>query len=273
MKNVSTTFTLITLLLFSLFTTTSNAQPQQISNSTIGVIVLHGKGGTPSSKISGLTQALKREGFLTRSPTMPWTGNKGTAYYLESLEQGWQQISDEITDLKNQGAEKIFLAGHSLGASVGLSYAVHRGNIDGFIAIAIGHITGSRYHNNVTGSSVSKAREMVSNGLGDQKAWFKDYNVGIKPQVNTTAEIYLSYFDPDRNLNVITNSAQLKGIPILFIAPRNDPITKKGGPRRVFGRISDHPLNRYQLIDGGHGSAPSKGKGKIIQWITEISHQ
>lgn len=262
----------ITILLLFTLSAAIATDALALPDSQIGIIVMHGKGGTPTNKVGTLTRTLEREGFLTSAPTMPWTGDRGTAYYLESLESGFNQISDEIAILRSQGARKIFLAGHSLGAAIGLSYTANRKGVDGFIAIAIGHIAGSKFHNRKSSKSVKKAQAMVNKGIGERKGWFSDYNTGGRtPEVNTTAEIYLSYFDPDGPINVFSSSSKLKGVPVLFIAPDKDPITRKGGPKRVYDRIQRHPLSRYTLIDAGHGSAPAKGRKQIIEWIRGVA--
>src|SRR5687767_625789 len=52
----------------------SFAQTRGLSG--IGIVVLHGKGGTPTSGIEGLTESLRREGALVEAPELPWSARR-----------------------------------------------------------------------------------------------------------------------------------------------------------------------------------------------------
>lgn len=245
-------------------------QPYADVDGTIGVVVMHGKGGTPNSKIRGLVSTLKKSGFHAVAPEMPWSGYRGVPKYRASVDDAYGEIAGYISQLRKEGAEHVFLAGHSLGANMALSYATHEGQVDGVIGIAPGHIVGGRFHQRSTEESVLAAQTMIGQGSGKEVTDFKDYNIGRKFEVQTTPLIYQSYFDPEGKANFFTNIAALKEIPILWIAPDKDKVTVMGLAKRIYMQASDHPLNRYQLIRSDHGSAPAKSASLVMRWMEEV---
>jgi dienelactone hydrolase len=102
----------------------------------IGVVVLHGEGDDPYGQTLRFTRTLIRDGFLTDSPEMPWSARRA---YDAGLDGTVKEIDAAVTRLKSRGAQKIFVAGHSLGASAAVRYARLR-RVDGLIALAPGHL-------------------------------------------------------------------------------------------------------------------------------------
>src|SRR4051794_5369915 len=131
----------------------------------LGVILLHGKLGTPTDRRSGLEaigRDLQARGERVALPTMPWSV------------EGWLTIDSDVpaalsmldalaASLRAEGASRIVLVGHSLGANVALAYAANRGGVAGLVMAAPGHIPGSlaRRDEGVR-AAVARAREMVA---------------------------------------------------------------------------------------------------------------
>jgi hypothetical protein len=62
---------------------------------------------------------------------------------------------------------------------------------------------------------VAEAHAMVASGRGDERASFSDGNIrGLFP-INTTAAIYLSFFDPTGPANMPDNTSRLRA-PLLW---------------------------------------------------------
>lgn len=237
----------------------------------IGIIIMHGKGGAPYGHNSSLVRALRSEGFRVIEPSMPWGGHRGTAKYSASLDNAFDAIEKNIQRLRNDGADTIFLIGHSMGAMAAFSYGAYRGGISGVIGIAPGHTTGSNFHFETIGKSLYKARNLVTAGKGDEKTWFQDYNSGgRRPTVNTTPEIYLSYFEPDGEANMRISLSKLNEIPVLWIASSQDPITRKGFAKRLFSNAASNDMNRFIIITSGHREAPSKSIKEVKTWIKTV---
>ena len=51
----------------------SGLHAQSANLAGYGVVLLHGKGGTPTSMIEGLTESLRKEGAVVEAPELPWS--------------------------------------------------------------------------------------------------------------------------------------------------------------------------------------------------------
>ena len=89
------------------------------------------------------------------------------------------------------------VGGHSLGASAALGYAARREGLSGVIVLAAGHFPGIDGFQKKTGYSWKKAKKMVDAGKGEKKGRFADINQGRRSKRSTTANTFLSYFDPN----------------------------------------------------------------------------
>ena len=140
----------------------------QAASPRVGVVLLHGKTGKPE-KLWGLASALEAQGFLVFTPAMPWSHNR---YLDASYETALDEIAAAINQLKQQGATKIVVAGHSMGANAALAYAANRGGVAGVIMLAPGHFPDLPQFQEIVKGGVAKAREMVQSGHGTQNAEF-----------------------------------------------------------------------------------------------------
>lgn len=72
----------------------------------IGVIVMHGKGGSPNSRhMTGLVSTLESQGYLVANLDMPWSG---TREYDVSVSRAEGEVESALEKLRNQGAQKVF---------------------------------------------------------------------------------------------------------------------------------------------------------------------
>src|SRR5262245_52155777 len=69
-----------------------------------GIVVLHGKGGTPTTGIEGLTESLKASGALVEAPELPWSARR---IYDATYDQAMDEIDVSVEKLKKAGAKKI----------------------------------------------------------------------------------------------------------------------------------------------------------------------
>lgn len=74
----------------------------------IGVVVLHGKWGSPDGHTRGLANHLESNGFLVSSPEMPWSGTRG---YDKGAAAFVAEIDAAVTELRAKGAKKIAVVG------------------------------------------------------------------------------------------------------------------------------------------------------------------
>jgi len=129
MKSVVTFLVLVLLI----------ATTQLHAEEKVGVLLMHGKWGTslPRSPIGKLAEALESEGYLVAAPDMPWSRDRG---YDKTYEESMSEIDEIVKELRNRGATKIVVGGHSIGANAALGYGARREGLAGILAIAPGHI-------------------------------------------------------------------------------------------------------------------------------------
>ena len=249
---------------FILFVLSATATICCASDSSVGVVLLHGKGGFPSHQtLTGLAGKLRDSGFIVTAPEMPYSKNRT---YDKSYQDTMLEIDDAVADLKKNGAMKIFVAGHSLGANVALHYAIGT-SVDGVIAIAPGHNPEAKIMRTKLGADVERAKKMVNGGQGNKVSRFDDINQGKVSSVATTAIIYLSWFDPDGQAVMSKNAAALKpGTALLWVIGTKDPLYKTG-TSNVFDKAPPNPKNKYIVVDSDHLGTPADAAGEIVNWL------
>lgn len=246
--------------------TPSGADPGKL-----GVILMHGKMtfslsarrgyGAPPDRLAEIKSAIRNAGFKLASPQMPWTQDR---VYSSSYGEMLGQIAGVAAELKAQGAERIVVGGHSMGANAAIGYAAQKGNVVGVIAIAPGHFPGAPGFQRATGESVAKARAMVASGHGDEQASFVDSNMGQHDTVRTTAAHYLSFFDPDGAAVIPKNVSRLRA-PVLWVVAEDDPLGRLG--ETYFAKVPPNPLSRYLVVPGGHLEAPGEAASAVVAWL------
>ena len=79
-----------------------------------GIILIHGKGGSPGSLIGSLATALEQNGATVVMPAMAWQGSQGRPRaYAETYDQALQSIDQAVAQLKSGGAARIVVGGQS----------------------------------------------------------------------------------------------------------------------------------------------------------------
>ena len=229
-----------------------------------GIVIMHGKGGKNMQKAPTqiLARFLRDKGFIVAAPNMPWQADR---IFDKTLEEAMIEIDGIVAELKSDGADKIVIAGHSLGANAALAYGARRDGLAGIIAMAPGHVPelwASRF-----ADDVAKARAMVDAGNGDEEPEFNDINQGKTTTFLMPAKNYLSWYDPDGEAVMPKSAARLKpGTPLMWIVGEQDRMAGFG-EAYAFAKAPAHPNSRYEVIGGGHGATPKKGKGKILKWL------
>lgn len=229
----------------------------------LGIVLLHGKGGSPSGYVAELAAALKDRGHLVSTPTMPWAKNR---IYDASFAGALVEIDREVDSLRQKGAKVIVIAGHSLGANVALGYAASRDNVNGIIALAPAHSPESSNFIKHMGQDVSRARDLVAAGKGKEKQRFSDVNQGKSLVVSATAEDYLSWFDPDGPAVMPRSAASFKvPTPLLLVAGSRDM-----GRDYIFDKAPPHPKSRFVALSADHFSVPSAAIEVVLTWLDSL---
>lgn len=240
----------------------------ETANNTIGIVLMHGKGGTPTKFISDLAGPLAREGFLVANLEMPWSDRRS---YDVPVQAADAEIDTALKTLRDKGAKKVFVAGHSQG---GL-FALHYGDahaVDGIIAIAPGGNVASPIYHEKLGEYLDNARKLVADGKGGDKAQLADFesSKGTYP-IAVTPATYLTWFDPDGAMNQVKASQGINpAIPVLFVAPTKDYPGLAKVKQPMFDALPKNPHTRMYEPDSTHLGAPGASVKAVIGWIGEV---
>ncbi|APW44735.1 alpha/beta hydrolase [Rhodoferax saidenbachensis] len=234
-----------------------------------GVVVMHGKGGSPQRHVNELAAALASQGYKVANLEMPWSGQRE---YDAPLDAAEKQVDEAIASLRSQGAAKVFVAGHSQGGLFALYYA-SRHTVDGAIALAPGGDPGSATPREKLADAVQKAHTLVAEGKGNDKVQLADYegSKGTTP-LHTTPAIYLTWFDPNSALGMLASIQRMPATtPVLYVAPRNDyPALVRINPS-LFAALPRHPLTQYYEPSVSHLRAPTASIPEVLEWTRAVS--
>lgn len=238
-----------------------------IAAEKIGVVLLHGK-GTPdvaSSSIGDLRGALENAGYVTELPTLPWQRQR---MYDATVEQAFQEIDTAVEKLRQRGAAKIVVAGHSMGGGIGMAYAAQRPDVTGLIVIAPGHVPDSPPWRKRFADDVARAKAMIASGKGGEFATFEDRNQGKNSSLSVRANVYLSYFDPDGLAAMRNSAARLNaGTRVLWIVEEDK---KKNYSAQSIKAIPESVTKEYLELDTSHRDAPENSADAVIAWLEKL---
>ncbi len=233
----------------------------------IGVVVLHGKWGSPEGSASGLANYLDKEGFLVTSPEMPWSGARA---YDKGVEALVTEIDSAIAGLCTKGAKKIAIAGHSLGASAALYYATLR-QVDGIVLVAPGGFAQGASHRENYMASIAKARRLVETDKAAEQVSFTDLNAGRTRDLRAPARSVLDYFDPEGPMNSYLNAARVKpGTAVLWIAPTQESQSLKNLSAETYEKLSSDTKPSRVDVETGHLKAPDAAKEPVSEWLKRL---
>ncbi len=231
----------------------------------LGIVLIHGKQGMPEGPIGALVRALREAGHPVEAPEMPWSRRR---FLDASLFAAFGEIDEAVLRLKARGARRLVIAGHSLGATAALAYAVRRAPAAGLIMLATGASPErmNLYMPGIT-ESVARARRLIAAGRGGVAAEFAEFN-RRRLTVRVTPETYLSYLDPEGPALVPRNAEKLSpATALLFVEGTRDPLHRRSTPAWAFDRAPRHPSSAYVVVPGGHLDVPRAAIGLVRDWL------
>lgn len=251
----------IVAVLFATLIGEALAQPPEI-----GIVLLHGKQGSPERVIDALASALRAKGYAVSTPTMPWSRNR---IYDATFDDALKEIDREVDLLREKGLKKVLVGGQSLGANVALGYAAARSSIDGIIALAPAHNPESSRFRDLAADDIRRAKEMVAADKLSEKAYFTDMNMGRSFPVKVAPQVYLSWFDPDGPAVMPKSVAAIKQpLPMLFVVGSRDRFAQ--AKEYVFDRAPAHPKSKYIAVAADHLGVPTASVPEVISWIESL---
>jgi pimeloyl-ACP methyl ester carboxylesterase len=241
----------------------------ETATSSVGIVIMHGKGGSPAKHVSDLASSLERKGYLVANLEMPWSGRRDYDVDVGAAER---EVESALEALRSKGAKQLFVAGHSQGGVFALYFgSTHI--VDGVIAIAPGGSVNTPVFREKLGESVASARKLVDEGKGSEKARFFDYEGGRGAYpVVTTPAAYVSWFDPDGAMDEMAALKKMNSkTPVLFVAPTGDYPALQKIKQRMFDALPSNPLTRLYEPASTHLGAPSASLDEIDRWVTEVT--
>ncbi len=239
------------------------SEPQKI-----GIVIMHGKGGSPSRHVSDLASALERKGYLVANLEMPWSGKRD---YDVSVSAAEEQVEVALSSLRSKGAKNVFVAGFSQGGVFALHFAGKHA-VDGSICIAPGGSVENTVFREKLGDSVARAKQLVAEGKGNEKTRLDDFegSKGTYP-VFTTPAVYLTWFDADGAMNSQRAArAANPQIPILWIVAKRDYPGLRKTNIPMFDSLPKNPYTRLFEPSSDHLGAPSASLDEIVRWTLEV---
>jgi len=263
--------TFATLALAFVAACLSHLSTAQTPSPTIGIVIMHGKGGSPTGYVAGLASSLEGKGYLVANLEMTWSGRRD---YDVNVGAAVKEVESALDALRSKGAQKLFVAGHSQGGLFAL-YFGGKQPVDGIVAIAPGGNVANPIFRDKLGTSVVLARKLIAEGKGDEKARFSDYEnaKGTYP-ILTTPTAYFSWFDPDGAMNQTTEVERMNPqVPVLYIVPTGDYPGLLKVKNQFFSLLPKNPLTRLYAPDSSHINAPSASCDEIVRWTAEVASQ
>jgi pimeloyl-ACP methyl ester carboxylesterase len=239
----------------------------------LGVVYLHGKASWPGAFNGGILSALRDEGALVATPEMPWSFHRR---YAATYDQAMAEIDVAVAELKEKGARRIVIIGHSLGANAAIGYAARRPGMTelaGIVALSPAHLPEVGDMREFVADAVARAKKLVAEGKGDEPQTFPDMAQGIPLIAHATPLVYLSWFDPDGPAVIPKNAAAIGAaphpVPLLWVVGKLDPIDRRG-PEYAFDAAAKNPKSKYIEVFAGHLTTPLVARKQVVAWINSL---
>lgn len=240
---------------------TTPAAAQEVT----GVVLLHGKAGE-AAHVQGVAEDLEAAGYLVVTPDMPWSKDRA---YDRSLTEAHEEIDGLIEGLRDHGATRIVIGGHSMGANMAIGYAATHPGLAAVLALGPGQTVEAETFRNNLGQAVESARQLVTKGKGDEPTPFPDLHLGKIKAITAKPRVYLSYFDPDGFANMPATTPKLTA-PLLWVVGTADKNMLDRGAAYAFDRAPANPLNRYVEVAADHMGTPEAARALAVEWLKHI---
>jgi hypothetical protein len=152
-----------------------------------------------------------------------------------------------------------------LGANAALGYASSREGAGGIIALAPAHNPELERFRKRVGPDVNRARALVAAGKLKEKNRFADVNQGQTFEVRATADVCLSWFDPDGPAVIPKSAAGFRApTPLLLIVGSSDRAAL--GQDYIFDKAPRHAKSRFVIVTADHTEVPSAAIEEVVTW-------
>ena len=232
---------------------------------TIGVVMMHGKTGTPA-QFDGLAAAVEAAGFPVERPQMCWTRSRiYDRTYLDCL----ADADAAAARLKARGATGIVILGMSFGGNAALGYGARRPGLKGVIALAPASNPDQLRDRPPIARGLAEAQALIAAGKGDERRTFTDLNNGSQIEVTATPKIFVSFFGKDTPGEFSANAARLTA-PLLIVSGSADPTQR--GIDAVYAHAPHDPHNAHVTVNSDHIGTPNAATAAVVAWLKNLGH-
>jgi esterase/lipase len=244
-----------------------------ISKSMDGYIFIHGKHSGceyNDGSLYNIANSFKNN-HLVSFETYPWgVSESDNKFYPRIFEDCVNQIDQSISRLTDQGADRIFLVGHSIGGNACLYYASLKTNFAGIVLLAPAHNIHLGFYAQIHRWSTIESKKMIDQGRGDQIGHFVDMSAdGDIVVTETQAKTYYSIMNINGSANMQLNVSKIsKPINVLCVSGTDDPTQKEFG-RTVYNLIPKTDKSKMVIVKGDHSSICNKEE-IIFNWINTL---
>jgi dienelactone hydrolase len=246
----------------------STAAVPALAAERLGVVVLHDKNDPPDKQLSEVVRLLRNVGFDVQTPEMPWSKKRG---FDATYQQALVEIGMAVEELRLGGATRVALVGHGLGANAALGYTASREDVFAIVALAPSH--DPERHREVFLPDVRKARSLLNSAGGHVRSLFTDIAHDKDYDLSTTAEVYLSFNDPDGMAVMPRSCAALKKpVPLLWVVGVGDPLCHLGRSY-AYSKAPGHAQSRYEEVAADHQGVPRSAARMVAEWLRGLTLQ
>jgi dienelactone hydrolase len=242
----------------------------QAGAKNVGIVLLHGKWGSPLGNIKGLADALKANGYEVTAPFMPWSTKRA---YDVPYQDALNELDQIVKKYRAAGLSRVYMVGTSFGANGSIAYAAYGQHpIDGVIAIAPGHLVDHPVSwPKLYGKKLAMANELIKAGKGDELETFTDSNGGKMRDFSMKASVFVSYFGPQGMGSMSLASKRVKQpIPLVILLGGPHDYAASLGKGHIFNNWPAHPKSVYTTLEGAeHFTAPDFAIDTVLKWLDE----
>jgi pimeloyl-ACP methyl ester carboxylesterase len=250
------------------------------SQEKIGVVLMHGKqgGGPQDSSLEVVHRKLLAAGIEVIKPEMPWSFNR---FIDGNWDGAMNEIKAHVEKVKQSGATKVVLVGHSIGSPAAMSYAARHSDVAAIALLAPGHvplyysmcIPYSPIKMCAVKDGVEFARKQVDAGNADKKQGLTDINQGRRNVVWMTPRDYLTYFEPTSDAEMAVTAPKIpSNIPVLWVIGDRDYLIREGR-QYVFEKLPSNSKSQYLEVSANHLTTPAVASDQIVNWVKSATAQ
>jgi len=230
----------------------------------IGIVLLHGIGATGAS-MEPLAARWRAQGWQVVTPDLPYGG---PAAFSRPVAEGERVVREALQRLRREGAQKLVLAGFSIGGFFA-AHVASRERVDALVAIAPnGGADMKRLED-----EVARARQLIAQGRGDQPTPMKDAAVVGTERYDLPGAVpsaWLTWFDPAGTMNWQRVWRALpSGVPVFLVVPTRDLENLRRVKQALWEGLPPHPGHRLYEPRSDHLGAPLASADEAVRWLRQ----